>query len=92
MIWSSNCSSPKMAIKVNAYLERLGMDRPRPSVLLLDLNLPRIEGPELFRRVREHPLCVDVPLIVVTSSDSPSDRAWTRHFGDRTLFPQAVQL
>lgn len=64
-----------------ALLEKLGDSVPRPDVLLLDLNLPRIEGPDLFRRVRGHTLCSDAPLIVVTSSDSAKDRAWTSEFG-----------
>lgn len=65
---------------VTELLERIGKDLPAPNVLLLDLNLPRMDGPELFSRVRAHPLCKDVPLIVVTSSDSPKDHAWTSEY------------
>lgn len=62
-------------------LARVGNDVPRPDVLLLDLNLPGIDGKDLFALVREHPLCAEVPLIVITSSDSDKDRHWTDNFG-----------
>jgi two-component system, chemotaxis family, response regulator Rcp1 len=66
--------------KLRSILTRLGSGLPQPDLVLLDINLPRVEVPELFRLIREHPLCSDVPVIVVTSSDSPKDRAWTDQF------------
>ncbi len=66
--------------KLDALLRRVGKEVPAPDVLLLDLNIPRADGPELFRRVRSHPLCADAPLIVFSSSDSPRDRSWTSEF------------
>lgn len=66
--------------KITALLERLGKTVPQPDVLLLDLNLPGVEGREMFVQVRAHPLCTNVPIVVVTSSDSPKDRAWTSKF------------
>jgi len=66
--------------KIRSYLAALKDNPPSPDVLLLDLNLPRVEGPDMFRLLREHPCCSDVPMIVITSSDSPRDRAWTEQF------------
>jgi CheY-like chemotaxis protein len=66
--------------KVNQFIERVGTTGPTPDVILLDLNLPRVEGPELFRTVRSNPACANVPLIVITSSDSPRDHAWTSEY------------
>jgi len=67
--------------KAAALLDRVGKELPRPDVLVLDLNLPGVEGTELFQKVRDHPLCADTPIVVVTSSNSPKDRAWTATFG-----------
>jgi len=39
-----------------------------------------VDGPDMFRLFRDHPCCCDTPLIVITSSDSPRDRAWTEQF------------
>ena len=46
---------------------------PCPDVVLLDLNLPRYSGADLLARLRESPHCGQTPVIVMTSSDAPSD-------------------
>ena len=49
-------------------------DAPVPQVILLDLNLPKIDGFEVLRRVRAIEKFKSIPVIIVTSSDSPEDR------------------
>jgi|SRR4051812_47034106 len=66
--------------KVRSFLNSQNENNRSPDILLLDLNLPRVDGPDMFRLLRGHPCCADVPLIVITSSDSPRDRAWTEEF------------
>ena len=66
--------------KIRSFLNTPEENHPNPDVLLLDLNLPRVDGPDMFRLLREHPCCCDAPLIVITSSDSPRDREWTEQF------------
>jgi DNA-binding response OmpR family regulator len=78
--------------KLTALLGRIGTDVPVPDVFLLDLNLPCIDGPELFRRVRAHPLCAHTPLIVVSSSDTARDHAWTSEFGVSHYFRKPSHL
>ena len=73
-------------------IERIGADIPVPDIVLLDLNLPRILGPELFSRVRSHPACAHLPLIVITSSDSPKDHAWTGEYGISHYFQKPSDL
>jgi len=46
---------------------------PCPHFLLLDLNLPKRDGFEVLRRLRASNKCKDVPVLIITSSDSPSD-------------------
>ncbi len=52
-----------------------------PDVLLLDLNLPKVDGFEVLRRVRASEKFKDLPVLVVTSSDSPADRAEAAKLG-----------
>jgi CheY-like chemotaxis protein len=45
-----------------------------PHFLLLDLNLPKVEGLEVLRAIRATAKFKQLPVVIVTSSDSPSDR------------------
>jgi len=47
---------------------------PPPALVLLDLNLPRMSGIEFLEQVRADPALADLTVIVLTSSDEPSDR------------------
>ncbi|MHB8843950.1 MAG: response regulator [Nitrospirota bacterium] len=57
-------------------LDRLHGDRnaPLPQVVLLDLKLPKIDGLEVLRRLREHERTKLVPVVILTSSREESDR------------------
>lgn len=54
---------------------------PIPHLLLLDLNLPKVDGFEVLRTIRASPKFKDIPVLVVTSSDSPSDRSEVAKLG-----------
>ncbi|HSR09186.1 MAG TPA: response regulator [Bryobacteraceae bacterium] len=50
-------------------------------VMLLDLNLPKVDGVEVLRRVRAIEKFKSIPVIIVTSSDSPGDRSAAAKLG-----------
>jgi len=54
---------------------------PCPDLMLLDLNLPTADGTEVLRELRSHPHCASTPVIIVTSSDAPKDRARVAELG-----------
>jgi DNA-binding response OmpR family regulator len=54
---------------------------PLPQALLLDLNIPKIDGLEILRAVRASDRSKDMPVLVVTSSDSPADRGAVAKLG-----------
>lgn len=64
-------------------VEALGMLRgdgfskiePTPSLILLDLNLPKMGGIEFLKELRADPVLSSLQVIVLTSSNEPSDRA-----------------
>jgi chemotaxis family two-component system response regulator Rcp1 len=49
------------------------LDASRPSVILLDLNLPKLHGREVLARVKTNPHLQTIPVIVLTSSEAESD-------------------
>jgi chemotaxis family two-component system response regulator Rcp1 len=75
-----------------SFLSRIGQDMPCPDLVLMDLNLPKVDGTELIKLFKEHPGCKSVPVIVVTSSDSPRDRARTAELGISEYFCKPSDL
>lgn len=65
------------------FLHRRGqyLDAPRPDLILLDLNLPGVDGREVLRSVKGHPDLRAIPTVVLTSSRAPEDvrAAYTAH-------------
>ena len=45
----------------------------KPNIILLDLNLPGLDGRTLLRRIKSDPELLRIPVIVLTSSDAPLD-------------------
>jgi CheY-like chemotaxis protein len=48
---------------------------PMPSLILLDLNLPKMGGIEFLKELRADPALRTLQVIVLTSSNEPGDRA-----------------
>jgi CheY-like chemotaxis protein len=57
-------------------LERLRGEEKRPDLVLLDLNLPRVDGREVLSQVKTDPELRDIPVIVLTTSSAPPDIAF----------------
>ncbi len=54
---------------------------PSPDLVLLDINLPRVDGWEVLDTIRDHPPTASLPVIVMTSTDWDAERVAER--GDR---------
>ncbi|MET7394849.1 response regulator [Dactylosporangium sp. NPDC005572] len=68
------------------FLERRGAhpDAPTPDILLLDLNLPGVDGRVVIDRVLGNPRLADLTVVVLTSS--PLEEQMLRDFGVPTEF------
>jgi len=80
--------------KAFKWIEAADLDAsvPCPTLMLLDLNLPKRSGQEILRRVRQSPRCGHVPVVILTSSDSPVDRAETAKLGATAYFRKPPDL
>ena len=58
-----------------AYLRKQGKyaDAPTPDLVLLDLNLPRRDGREVLRDVKQDPDLRRIPVVVLTTSNAEED-------------------
>lgn len=76
------------------YLDTLGGDGTSvaPSFVLLDLNLPRVDGKSVLERLKEIPKCLDTRTIVLTSSEYPADRADVDRLGADCYFHKPQDL
>jgi CheY-like chemotaxis protein len=48
---------------------------PCPTLVLLDMNLPKRTGNEVLQHLRSSERCREAPVIIVSSSNAPRDRA-----------------
>ncbi len=53
--------------------QRKEQKTPRPDLMLLDLNMPRLNGFEVLRQIRSNPDLETLPVVVLTSSDAERD-------------------
>ncbi len=75
-------------------------DAPRPDIVLLDLNLPRVDGREVLSQIKADPDLRRIPIIVLTTSEAEEDilRSYDLHANayvtkpvDFTRFLQVIQ-
>jgi chemotaxis family two-component system response regulator Rcp1 len=53
--------------------ERQYADAPRPDLILLDLNLPKKDGREVLKEIKESPTLAIIPVVILTTSASEED-------------------
>ena len=48
-------------------------DSPNPTVLLLDLNMPKVDGFEVLENIRANPATHSLPVVILTTSNEEAD-------------------
>ena len=70
-------------VEAMGFLRREGehADAPRPDLVLLDLNLPRMDGREVLQAVKSDPELASIPVVVLTTSEAEEDvlRSYSLH-------------
>lgn len=72
-----------------AFADRLG---GQPAVVLLDLKMPRVDGLEVLRQVRNDPALKRIPLVVMTSSREEQDLVASYQLGANAFLLKPVQF
>jgi two-component system, chemotaxis family, response regulator Rcp1 len=77
-----------------AYLNRDGSfeDAPRPDLILLDLNLPRMDGRAVLARIKGDAGLKTIPTVILTTSEAPSDILKSYQLQANSYLSKPVQL
>lgn len=65
-------------VELLEYLERKGKfsekeSSPRPGLILLDLNMPRMDGREALQAIKANPNLKGIPVVILTTSKQEED-------------------
>jgi CheY-like chemotaxis protein len=77
------------------FLRRLGprfLDAPRPDLILLDLNMPRMGGRECLAAIKQDPALCDIPVVVLSVSKDRSDATASRNLGAADYFTKPMDI
>jgi CheY-like chemotaxis protein len=77
------------------YLYRRGRyadpkDSPRPGLILLDLNMPRLDGREALREIKADPKLRNIPIVVLTTSKTEEDILRSYNLGANCFITKPV--
>ncbi len=72
---SNRMSHVEDGVEALQFLRRQGpyKEVPRPDLILLDLNLPRMDGRQLLEEIKQDPDLRVIPVVVLTTSRSEQD-------------------
>ena len=65
---------------------------PSPDLVLLDLNLPKVSGEEVLKRIRLARRCANTKVLILSSSNAASDRARAIELGANAYFRKPSSL
>jgi two-component system, chemotaxis family, response regulator Rcp1 len=81
-------------VEAMAFLTQEGAhaDAPRPDLILLDLNLPRMDGREVLARIKADEGLKTIPTVILTTSESETDIVKSYQLQANCYLSKPVQL
>ncbi len=85
----------KDGIELMNYLRRQGnfsdpSTSPRPGLILLDLNMPLMDGREALKEIKSDPELHSIPIVVLTTSSAEEDIIKTYEYGVNSFITKPV--
>jgi CheY-like chemotaxis protein len=65
-------------------------EAPRPGLILLDLNMPKLDGREALKTIKEDPTLRDIPVVVLSTSRLDEDIARSYQLGVNSFITKPV--
>ena len=81
-------------IEAMAFLRREGIhsQAPRPDLILLDLNLPKMDGREVLAHIKDDAKLKTIPTVILTTSDAEADIVKSYQLQANCYLSKPVQL
>jgi chemotaxis family two-component system response regulator Rcp1 len=81
-------------VEAMAFLRHQGVHThsPRPDLILLDLNLPKMDGREVLSQIKEDADLKTIPTVILTTSDSEADIVKSYELRANCYLSKPVQL
>jgi CheY-like chemotaxis protein len=81
-------------VEAMAFLRQEGdhIDAPRPDFILLDLNLPKMDGREVLAHIKEDQSFKTIPTVILTTSDAEADIVRSYQLQANAYLTKPVQL
>jgi chemotaxis family two-component system response regulator Rcp1 len=81
-------------VEAMTYLKREGVhvEAPRPDFILLDLNLPKMDGREVLAHIKEDDDLKTIPTVILTTSDAEADIVTSYKLQANCYLSKPVQL
>ena len=74
------------------FIGRWEAGAPLPAVILLDVNLPKVNGLEVLRQIRAHASCKHIPVVMLTTSTEDGDIAKAYELGANSYIVKPVSF
>ena len=75
-----------------AWIPRWEAGETKPAVILLDLNIPRIDGLTVLKALKTHPEFRDIPIVVLTTSKEDRDISKAYELGANSYIVKPVDF
>jgi CheY-like chemotaxis protein len=81
-------------VEAMAFLRKEGehANAPRPDLILLDLNLPKMDGREVLAHIKEDATLKTIPTVILTTSDAEADIVKSYQLQANCYLTKPVQL
>ncbi len=75
-----------------AWIARWEAGEPWPAVILLDLKLPKVDGLDVLRQLKQHPTLRVIPVVVLTTSGEGGDITAAYQLGVNSYIVKPVEF
>ena len=63
----------------------------KPDVVLMDVIMPGMTGFQATRILHKDPVTSHIPVVIISASEQPSEKAWCKRLGAKGFLPKPIQ-